>query len=113
VNERQLDQMPVHQLIEMKSRIEKLIQVRIKQEREALFLKEIRSYEWMIAKSLNGVPHANGGSGKKKSRAGATPRYRDPGTGATWTGRGPQPRWMREAIRAGKSPDDFLIPTEH
>ena len=43
MNEKQLDQMPVHQLIEMKSRIEKLIQVRIKQEREALFLNEIRS----------------------------------------------------------------------
>ena len=105
--------MPVHQLLEMKSRIEKLIQVRIKQEREALFLNEIRSYEWMIAKSLNGVPHANGGSGKKKRRAKPAPKYRDPITGATWTGRGMHPRWMRAAIQAGKSPDDFLIPTEH
>jgi len=115
VNENQLDQMPIDQLIELKGRIEEMIEARIEREREALLRKldAIRGYEAMTAKSVNGVPHANGGSGKKKSRAGATPRYRDPGTGATWTGRGPQPRWMREAIRAGKSPDDFLIPTEH
>jgi DNA-binding protein H-NS len=37
------------------------------------------------------------------------PKYRDPDTGITWTGRGLQPRWMRAAIAKGKSPQDFLI----
>ena len=115
MDENQLDQMPVDQLIELKSRIKKLIQARIKQEREALVRKldAIRAYESMFGKSPNGVPHANGGNGKKKRRAKPAPKYREPETGATWTGRGMQPRWMREAIQAGKTPDDFLIPTEH
>jgi DNA-binding protein H-NS len=33
------------------------------------------------------------GSGKTKPSAGA-PRYRDPATGVTWTGRGKPPRWI-------------------
>jgi DNA-binding protein H-NS len=37
------------------------------------------------------------------------PKYRDPDTGTTWTGRGLQPRWMRAAVARGKSPADFLI----
>jgi len=37
------------------------------------------------------------------------PKYRNPQTGETWAGRGAQPVWMREALKAGKKPDDFLI----
>ncbi|MEA2904625.1 MAG: DNA-binding protein [Alphaproteobacteria bacterium] len=48
-----------------------------------------------------------GKKGKTKSKVAA--KYRDDKTGITWAGRGAQPVWMREAIKAGKSPDDFLI----
>jgi DNA-binding protein H-NS len=48
---------------------------------------------------------------RKKSLAGTkvAPKYRDPKSGMTWAGRGAQPVWMREAIKRGKKPDDFLI----
>ena len=36
------------------------------------------------------------------------PKYRSP-NGETWAGRGAQPVWLREAIKAGKKADDFLI----
>ena len=36
-------------------------------------------------------------------------KYRDPATGKTWTGRGREPAWMREALASGKQKDDFLI----
>jgi DNA-binding protein H-NS len=47
---------------------------------------------------------------KKKSLAGrkVPPKYRGPG-GLTWAGRGAQPVWMREALKAGKKAEDFLI----
>ncbi|MBB3181007.1 H-NS family nucleoid-associated regulatory protein [Variovorax sp. Sphag1AA] len=32
------------------------------------------------------------------------------GSGKSWTGRGPQPRWLKEAIAGGKSLADFLTP---
>jgi len=36
-------------------------------------------------------------------------KYRDPVTGATWTGRGLKPKWMAEAVAGGKTPTDFVI----
>lgn len=35
--------------------------------------------------------------------------YRDPATGQTWSGRGLRPRWLVEAIEAGKTLEDFAI----
>uniref|UniRef100_UPI003BEEB627 H-NS histone family protein n=1 Tax=Burkholderia arboris TaxID=488730 RepID=UPI003BEEB627 len=40
----------------------------------------------------------------KKGRRSARPRFYDPVTGATWSGRGKKPRWMKD-----REPDDFLI----
>lgn len=37
------------------------------------------------------------------------PKYRDPATGQTWSGRGLQPRWLREALAAGRPLSDFSI----
>lgn len=41
--------------------------------------------------------------GKAKGSVGA-PKYRDPATGATWTGRGKPPNWI-----LGKDREQFLI----
>jgi len=43
-----------------------------------------------------------------KSKA-VKPKYRNPETGATWTGRGKPPNWLKEAEAGGKSRDAFLI----
>jgi len=37
------------------------------------------------------------------------PKYRNPETGATWSGRGKAPRWISDAEAEGKSRDSFLI----
>jgi DNA-binding protein H-NS len=37
------------------------------------------------------------------------PKYLDAATGATWTGRGKQPRWLAAALRGGKKLEDFKI----
>ncbi|WP_310637533.1 H-NS histone family protein [Delftia acidovorans] len=38
-------------------------------------------------------------TGKRKSPAGAgVAKYRDPSTGATWTGRGKPPNWIKDAV---------------
>lgn len=37
------------------------------------------------------------------------PKYRDAATGATWTGRGKQPKWLAAAIANGKQLQDFKI----
>jgi DNA-binding protein H-NS len=46
----------------------------------------------------------------KKSNAPRPAKYRHPeNPDLTWSGRGRQPQWFKEAIDAGASADDFLI----
>lgn len=50
------------------------------------------------------------GKGGKGGRGGKVkPKYRNPATGETWTGRGKRPRWFAAAMAAGKKEKDFLI----
>jgi len=53
---------------------------------------------------------ANIRNGRRRSTKGrkVAPKYRGP-NGETWAGRGARPRWMQEAMKQGKKPDDFLI----
>lgn len=50
-------------------------------------------------------------SGGKSSQAGrkVPPKYRNPASGETWTGRGLQPKWVQAALAAGKKLEDFAI----
>ncbi len=50
-----------------------------------------------------------GAKTQSSARPAAKPKYRDPISGKTWTGRGREPVWMREALASGKQKDDFLI----
>ena len=51
--------------------------------------------------------------GKRRgaTRRKVAPKYRGP-HGETWSGRGMKPRWLTEAIKQGKQPNDFLIDKE-
>ena len=47
---------------------------------------------------------------KTTKRAALAPKYRNPSNPEqTWSGRGRQPSWFREAIVAGTEPDDLKI----
>ena len=47
--------------------------------------------------------------GKKTAGSKVKPKYRDPVSGSTWTGRGLKPKWLSAAIAEGKTVSDFLI----
>jgi DNA-binding protein H-NS len=57
-----------------------------------------------ITKRRRGRPAGSGGAGKAKSAL--PPKYQDPKTGKTWSGRGRQPSWL------GKNPNRYLIQEE-
>ena len=46
--------------------------------------------------------------GPNGSKSVRPPKYRD-SAGNTWVGRGPRPQWLRDAMAAGKTLDDFRI----
>jgi DNA-binding protein H-NS len=51
--------------------------------------------------------------GRKKSpgqpRTVVVPRYVDQATGNTWTGHGPKPAWVSEALNAGTLAENLLV----
>lgn len=51
-------------------------------------------------------------SGAKSSAATGrklAPRYRDPDSGSTWSGRGLRPKWLQAAIESGRKLEDFAV----
>jgi DNA-binding protein H-NS len=50
---------------------------------------------------------ANGKARRKYPRV--LPKYRNPQTSETWSGRGKQPRWLVAAIKTGRKLEDFEI----
>ena len=52
------------------------------------------------------------GTRRGRRRTSLTPKYRNPETKQTWSGRGAIPVWIREHELAGGSREDFLIPAE-
>ncbi len=59
----------------------------------------------LTAADLVAPPKKNG----VRSGSKVAPKYRDPISGQTWTGRGLKPKWLSAAIEAGKAPGDFAI----
>jgi DNA-binding protein H-NS len=63
---------------------------------------------------LGGSPSRKRGSSSKRAspqrsaKARSAAKYRDP-AGNTWGGRGPRPRWLREALASGKSLQEFAV----
>jgi DNA-binding protein H-NS len=45
-------------------------------------------------------------AGRTGSKGAAAPKYRDQ-HGNTWSGRGPRPKWFKDALAAGRGPEDF------
>ena len=48
-------------------------------------------------------------TGKRKYKSPVAPKYRDPESGATWSGRGLKPRWLTAALASGKKLEDFAV----
>jgi len=49
-----------------------------------------------------------GGAKRASARAGAGVKYRNPATGATWSGRGRPPHWLTDELTKGRNRDEFL-----
>jgi DNA-binding protein H-NS len=59
----------------------------------------------IVSKAGNTAPRNPTGSAGKK----VAPKYRNPETGETWTGRGLQPNWLKSAVASGKKLTDFAL----
>ena len=48
-------------------------------------------------------------SSKGKKTGKVAPKYRDAGTGQTWSGRGLQPNWLKAALATGRGMAEFKL----
>jgi DNA-binding protein H-NS len=98
----------VNELLAQKAAIEKQI-AEAQREQRAEALSKIRSlmseYGLSVA-DLSGraAAGARGGTGSK-----VAPKYRDPQTGNTWSGRGLKPKWLSSALAEGNQLEDFKL----
>ncbi len=72
--------------------------------------QEARSAAEAVAREMGfSLSELTDGSGKK-GKAPNPPKYRHPeNPSLTWTGRGRQPAWIKEALENGTPLDEFLI----
>ncbi len=100
-----VDALSLKELKELQNRVAKAIAgYEDRKRREAL--TEVEETARRLGFSLNELTVAN----VRKRPGQSAPKYANPDDPSqTWTGRGRKPKWMVEALRAGKSPDDLLI----
>jgi len=101
-----LSSMAFDELMELKKRLDGVLKDRIEVEKEAL-RAELKALEHLETKTLSDIPLAPIAGPKQRVRP--APKFRHPETGELWSGRGKQPRWFREAIKAGHTREGLCI----
>ena len=101
----------LQELLAQKADLERKIQETQRHERQSAIekVRALMAEFGLSVEDLNGKSAST--SSRKKSSDGtrkAAVKYRD-AAGNTWSGRGLQPRWLREALSQGKSLNDFSV----
>ena len=90
--------------------LEKQLQQARKEERSGVIaqIKSLMAEHGLTADDLAGKL---GKAPKESANKGKTvaPKYRDPASGSTWSGRGLKPKWLSTALEAGKKLEDFAL----
>jgi DNA-binding protein H-NS len=95
-----LTSMDVQSLVSLRARIDETLK-----DRRRELEKQLRD----LGAATDGARVGRGRRGVSVLKGRKVPaKYRGP-SGETWAGRGAKPRWLAEAIKAGQSPEDFLI----
>jgi DNA-binding protein H-NS len=71
-------------------------------------IKEDIRANGLTPQDLFGKAVAKSAKGKGKARAPAVVKYAD-GAGNFWVGRGKRPKWLSDALNAGKKLEDYLF----
>ncbi|MEL7112692.1 MAG: H-NS histone family protein [Pseudomonadota bacterium] len=73
--------------------------------------KAAKQHGFDLAELLEAAPKKRAPQKKKSAKKPPLPaKYKNPENfSQTWSGRGRQPEWFKQAVSTGKSPDDLLI----
>ena len=100
----EFDKLALEELFALRDRVEALIDRRIATDKLELKKRLARIEQYERRKSASPAMPRIAARGMP-----ASPKYRDPVSGTTWSGRGKVPRWMKQLLEQGAKRDDFLI----
>ena len=99
-------ELTVEELNRRKEELERQIAERQQAEKDSV-IQQIVDVPKPYSATIEDLIEAFGGFKPKRKGVKAVPKYRDPETGVTWSGRGKEPTWMR-----GQPRENFLIKDE-
>lgn len=97
-------------LLAQKADLERKIQETQRNERQTA-IDKVRALMAEFGLTVEDLGGKASGAGRKKAADGtrkAAVKYRD-AAGNTWSGRGLQPRWLKEALAKGKALSNFAV----
>jgi DNA-binding protein H-NS len=103
----ELDAMPLDDLWSLHEQISAILAKRIKAEKHELE-KRLASLSRGVTGSRDAAAPLHEGKPRRKYPR-VLPKYRNPKTAETWSGRGKLPRWLAAAVKAGKKIEEFRI----
>ena len=85
--------------------------VKLKDQVEAALASKVIEQRRALESELSKLGRYQGGrTGRGGSKGAVSPKYRNPeNPSETWAGRGLKPRWLRGAMKGGKSLEHFAI----
>lgn len=101
----------LQELLARKEALEREIE-QTKREERAEAIAKVRALmaEYGLTLADLGAPVRPAAARKPGAPAGkVAPKFRDPATGQTWSGRGLQPNWLKSALASGRSLEEFRI----
>jgi DNA-binding protein H-NS len=101
-----LEAMSVDDLWSLHERISGILSTRINAEKH-----ELEKRLAILSRGLPGQAGASGAPGERPRRRYPVvlPKYRNPQTSETWSGRGKRPRWLTAAMKSGHKMEEFRI----
>jgi DNA-binding protein H-NS len=103
----ELESMSLDDLWSLHEKVSAVLSARIKAEKHELEKRLAVLDRGMGAISEPGVAMGNAKRRRKYPRV--LPKYRNPQTAETWSGRGKVPRWLVAAMKSGSKMEEFRI----
>src|ERR1700751_3852013 len=104
----ELESMPLDDLWDLHDRIGRILSARIKAEKHELEKRLAILSRSMVVTSQDGDSRPLGQKPRRKYPK-VLPKYRNPQTSETWSGRGKRPRWLVAAMKSGRKIEEFQI----
>ena len=104
--------MALTELLEQKRELEVEIarmQAQSRQEGLALVRQVMGEHGLSVADVAGAVSGQDKAAREVKPRGPVAAKYRDEATGKAWSGRGLKPTWLREALAAGRTLEEFAV----